>query len=177
MHYLITEDMRRAAKLTPLVYKKLCKCAIIGTEIRVSSDKPSLGSVEENLLKVAAGQGIVNFGIDYLGRDKLAPNSAEKKNEAKGTPEEIKLLLDAVAKLCNAYEGGNREEMVKSHAELSALLGKEAINPVNAIRDDAMAKNINALLLKPLAKNCRKTHPSNILAWEPTICWKASLQN
>lgn len=112
-----------------------------------AEDKPSLGSVEENLLKVAASQGIVNFGIDYLGRDKLAPNSAEKKNEAKGTPEETKLLLDAVAKLCNAYEAGNGEEMAKSQAELSALLGKEAINPNdNAIRDDAMAKNINALL-------------------------------
>lgn len=133
-HYLVTPEMREAAQLSGIVFKRLLKCAVFGTEVALRTDgKHTLGSVDENLMNVAKQRGIANFGIDTPERE-LAINAIKKEETL--TIEEIEHSL---AQTLEAYRFGNVEQLkVVSHCNLDSEIEKK--------RDACMAENIDIFL-------------------------------
>lgn len=150
MHQLISPELKKASKISSCVYQKLCKCAIIGTEIKISSC--ALGSVEENLINVAKTQGIVNFGIDAEERYELKNEikSLEKLNKTEQNEEDMKQQLCEIAK---AYELGNEERLKTLLVNIDS---SSKIKEIEKTRNGLMAQNIHAFL-KACESNGKKT--------------------
>jgi len=133
MHYLVTPEMRKAGDLAGIIFKRLTKCAVIGTEVVVRR-KTRHDSVESRLMEVANLRGIANFGIDTAERKELENKKIE---DSKFSDSEI---IEYVARLVQSYIGGDVTQLKQLICNTPRDLS------IEQKRDAQMANNIDLFL-------------------------------
>lgn len=133
MHYLVTPEMRKAGNLSGIIFKRLVKCAVMGTEIAIRGETQG-DSVEDKLMEVAKARGIANFGIDAEERKEVGNAKIDDSNVSDAEIE------GHITQLVQSYIAGNVEQLkqLSHNPRLDPVIEKQ--------RDAQMANNIDLFL-------------------------------